>query len=373
MKPTQLPFEESDSTVDWSRWLSHEHAHIRARAVGVLIQAKGFKQEEIVSYWADPSLFVREQLAYNMWQTHNVVGLSMGWNHVLSDQESCRLALQLASLGQESEVLKRIGEGQGFWNPFSSGSLEDRWTCAIAAHSLMGVSTRVSRLIDTGDFPLSIPWMLDVLHFAKGDLITLLEDQADWFEEGLRAPMFTVLMMRNDRFKENVELAGVEWSLEECLDAVDMMWMEHKIPEQVHLLESVVLHKPACEQWLKYAKVSVLHLNIHALKEPLTSLYSSRDDLSGAFRALRGRNDLSMRQKKRVRAWIHPRLQLGVETTILTDVADSIEHWGDLETLSVLKDVRLSTLDPQAQMEIQIAIWRLHQQLVKLQPESDTL
>jgi hypothetical protein len=100
---------------------------------------------------------------------------------------------------------------------------------------------------------------------------------------------------------------------------------------------------------------------------------SARDDLSAAFRVLSANPTWSPRQQKRIRKWVHPRLKSGFENSILPDVSDSVVYWGDASTLRILTDLRLSTLDPRAQMELQIAIWRLHQQLMKSEGESDTL
>ena len=97
----------------------------------------------------------------------------MGWTQELTDQESCRLALQLSQVGQRVEVLNQWGPN---WTveSISEGSLEDQWTCAMAAKKLLGVSTRIEALVDMGDYPLSMPWMLDVLHFGTDNLIQTL-------------------------------------------------------------------------------------------------------------------------------------------------------------------------------------------------------
>ena len=95
--------------------------------------------------------------------------------------------------------------------------------------------------------------------------------------------------------------------------------------------------------------------------------------MSGALRALGGDAVLSPRQQRRLRSWLHPRLRNELESTILPDVADSIAHWGNHETLKIIYDLRLSALEPQEQFELQLAGWRLHHQLVKVATESNKM
>lgn len=358
--------------IEWSRWWGHSDVSIRARSIEVALHAQVMTSDDVQRLWNDESLFVREQLAYHLWQMQSVDGLRQGWKTELTEQESCRLALQLSNLGHRDDVLNRVGQDIGRWNPFSEGSLEDRWTCAMAAQELLGVSTRIETLIEMGDFPLSMPWMLDVLHFGTESLIATLHSQVEWFEEGLRAPLVTILRLRDHTIQSTLIKESRSWSTEECLDAVDVIWNQDSSMDVLNDFDAVVGENVVCAGWLVYAK-NRLEQDVRSVQEPLTSLVSTRDDLSAAFRVLSGNSEWSPRQKKRIRKWVHPRLKSGLENSILPDVSDGVALWGDVETFRILKDLRLSTLDPRAQMELQIAMWRLHQQLMKSDGESDTL
>ena len=373
VKPIELSRTELKSPeVEWPRWWQHSDPSIRARSVEVALRADVMTLDHVEEVWNDEALFVREQLAHHLWQVRFVDGLELGWTQELTDQESCRLALQLSQVGQRVEVLNRVGTETGQWNPFSEGSLEDRWTCAMAAQELLGVSTRIEALVDMGDYPLSMPWMLDVLHFGTDNLIQTLHAQVEWFEDGLRAPLLTILRLRDPSVQSTLLKESMAWSTEECLDAVDMIWMQQSPLDVLSDFEIVVGDDVACSEWLTYAK-SGPSQDLRNVQEPLSSLVATRDDLSAAFRILSATSTLSPRQKKRVRKWVHPRLKQGLENSILPDVSDGVAIWGDVETLRILKDLRLASLDPRAQMELQIAIWRLHQQLMNSHGESDTL
>lgn len=364
--------EVKTSDVEWSRWWGHTDASIRARSIEVALHNGAMAMDDVRLKWTDESLFVREQLAHHLWQIQSIEGLQMGWSADLTNQEACRLALQLSDLGGRADVLNRVGMDAGQWNPFSEGALEDRWTCAMAAQELLGVSTRIDGLVELGDFPLSMPWMLDVLHFGTDPLIQTLHAQVEWFEEGLRAPLLTILRLRDPEILPTLLTESQSWSTEECLDAVDMLWNQQVEMDVLTDFDAIVEDDVACAGWLNHAK-NQWEQDLRSVQEPLTSLVSARDDLSAAFRVLSANPTWSPRQQKRIRKWVHPRLKSGFENSILPDVSDSVVYWGDASTLRILTDLRLSTLDPRAQMELQIAIWRLHQQLMKSEGESDTL
>ena len=71
------------------------------------------------------------------------------------------------------------------------GTLEDKWTCAIASSSLLSVYAPLRSLLQRGDFPFSMPFVWDVYTFASEYTIETLGKGNGWVEEGLRAPLWT--------------------------------------------------------------------------------------------------------------------------------------------------------------------------------------
>ena len=113
---------------------------------------------------------------------------------------------------------------------FSNGTLEDKWTCAIASATLLSVEAPLRPLLDRGDFPFSMPFVWDVYTFASANTLKSTYDEIEWVEEGLRAPLWTAMRLHPSGVLEDVSVHQnyqqqiEQWSVGECLDATEMAW-----------------------------------------------------------------------------------------------------------------------------------------------------
>ena len=184
-----------------------------------------------------------------------------------------------------------------------------------------------------------MPFMLDVYEYASSETIELFSQQMEWFEEGFRAPMTSILALKISDFDAvNIQMQLEDWSAEECLDAVDIVWERPPSKRSKELLNIYRNHSDFCAEWVKFAEVSHRDRSLRKVKNALTSIYSTRDDLLAAMQAVERRPDLSDREKKSIRQW-NP---MGWWATVLL-LAVRGSRMGGFETLLILKDIRLST------------------------------
>ena len=156
---------EGDETTTLASYVGHESAAVHIRALETLVEIGEVSDDQIQMGWASSDLHVRERFANALYLSEDKVGLQKGWPIGLSDQERCRLALRLSTMGQTTAMISAasapIGDGPS-WPVFSQGDLEDKWTCAIASASLLSVDAPLKSLLERGDFPLSMPFVWDV-------------------------------------------------------------------------------------------------------------------------------------------------------------------------------------------------------------------
>ncbi len=337
-------------------------------AIGVLTV------EHQEALWKAPDLVVREALGDVLFAASDIEGLSRGWSGHLTDQERCRLALRLHKLGHTEVVDYASGDSETgpAWPVYSEGTFEDQWTCAIAGAELLGVSSPLKQLIQQGDFPLSMPFVWDVYHFLSAETLAVLEPHMEWVEEGLRAPLWTVMAIREPQWTSTYLTQLEDWSTGECLDAVDTLWTigldgnildsedEGSKRSALGLLSSVRRHSTDCGEWARFAKLSIKGRSPRTLKSMFVNIESQRDDLIGAFRVLASHPALSERQRKGVRKWVTPLMDRGLERPVLIELLRGIHLWAGPTEIEWLKALATSTTDVYILVEIEAAQTRLH-------------
>ena len=220
--------EESSALVSY---VNHADPLIQIRAIETLVDLRQSTEEQLINGWSSSDIYIRERLADSLYRTGHTEGLQLGWTFQVSDQERCRLALRLATMGFTEDIISAasapVGDGPS-WPVFSQGTLEDKWTCAIASATLLSIDAPLLPLLERGDFPFSIPFVWDVYTFATKDTIQKMYGEIEWVEEGLRAPLWTAMLLHPSGFPDEMAIGYQEqiaqWSVGECLDATEMAW-----------------------------------------------------------------------------------------------------------------------------------------------------
>ena len=162
----------SNTKVEWNSWIVHKDPWVRSKSWSFLSSDNSFPDERFLLGWLDENLYVREQMASELWKMERWDALLGGWTGPLTEQERCRLAMRLGSSTHRQSIIDGTsGESGIYWNPFANDNLEDAWTCSLAAEQVLGISSPLNRLLERGDFPLSMPFLYDVQEFASPDVV----------------------------------------------------------------------------------------------------------------------------------------------------------------------------------------------------------
>jgi hypothetical protein len=333
------------------------------------------------SAWNSSHLFVRERLSTALFAQEDVSRLKGAWSYTLSEQERCRLALRLYALGDQESMIAGASastkEGPS-WPVFAQGTLEDQWTCALASSTIIGLSAPLTYVLKRADFPLSMPFVWDVYWFAQVDTISSIRPQMEWVEEGLRAPLWTVLTLRDPEWVSDYTTQVTTWGVGECMDAVDVLWtvgttdslLDRKsldsvqttpvtTSEALQLLSILSRHSSACKEWSRFAKWSIQSSHVRRLKSTFMDIAVVRDELIGVFRVLESRSALSKTQARKIRRWVEPLYQRGLEDTVLLELLQGVHLWADSDTIEWLSSLEQSTTDTLLLLEIHSALYRI--------------
>ena len=136
----------------------------------------------------------------------------------LSDQERCRLALRLSTMGHATDMI--VGSFRTHWSGpswyvFSNGTLEDKWTCAIASATLLSVDAPLRPLLERGDFHSRCLLYGMCILLLQQIPFRRLYDEMEWVEEGLRAPLWTAIRLHSSGVLDDVDISRYQeqdWS-----------------------------------------------------------------------------------------------------------------------------------------------------------------
>ena len=145
---------------------------VQIRALETMVDLGDTSTEQLITGWSSSEIHTRERLADSLYRTSHAEGLNLGWSEKITDQERFRLALRLSTMGYAKDIIVAASapEGSGAsWPVFSNGTLEDKWTCAIASATLLSVDAPLRPLLESGDFPFSMPFVWDVYTFATAE------------------------------------------------------------------------------------------------------------------------------------------------------------------------------------------------------------
>ena len=359
-----------------SERLVSDEPWVQIQALTALSEAGELTVNQQETLWTTSDLLVREALADVLFGASDIEGLRRGWSGNITDQERCRLALRLHKLGQSDVLQYASGDPEmgPAWSVYSEEGFEDRWTCAIAGAELLGVSSPLETLLQQGDFPLSMPFVWDVYNFVSPDTLASFQPHMEWVEEGLRAPLWTVMTIKEPEWTADYTAQIETWSTGECLDAVDTLWtigltaidgvadVERKSVKRdaLRLLSRVRKHSDGCAEWATFARLAIKEGSTRPLKTVFVDVGSQRDELIGAFRVLSSHPTLSERQRRRVRKWVTPLMERGLERPVLIELLRGIHLWAGPTELDWLKALSASTTDVQILVEIEAAQKRLH-------------
>lgn len=355
---------------DLNRWTSESDPLIRALSIE-RIEYLSVEQKTLL--WGDEVLFVREALQQRLFDLQDVEGLQLGWHFSLSDQERCRLALRLFDLGEQKKVVSYASAPPSAgpsWPVFAKDGLEGEWTCALAAEVVLGVDAPLNTLLQRGDFPLSLPFVNDVDRFASPQVINRLHAELEWVEEGLRAPLWTVIALRDERYMDDFALQLETWNVGECLDTVEMLWelgadrthYGQQSFRQQSIKRGLVLtqkHSSVCKEWSRFASMGTTPTSIRRLRVYFTNPAVDKDDLMASFRVLEAHQALSKHQQKRIRRWVHPMIAKEMEYVILLSMLRTIDLWADETMVIWLDDLEQRTTDRFLLFEIESAKVRI--------------
>ena len=356
-------------------YVGHEDSAVQIRALETLIDLNQVLEEQIVVGWSNDELHYRERLANALYATNDTSGLEKGWSVKLSDQERCRLALRLSEMGQRTQMIAAasapIDQGPS-WPVFSKGTLEDKWTCAIASATLLSVYAPLHSLLQRGDFPFSMPFVWDVYTFASEYTVKHLENEMVWVEEGLRAPFWTALILNDSVLEEEslhqrYPLEIGDWSIEECLDATEFVWevgLQYPLKKEQALATLSILqqHSPTCKNWVQVARFSLREKLPRSVLKKATNIYADKDDVISSLRLLSSRLNLTNREMRKVYKYLSPLLKQDLEPTILIEVLRGLHLWfehSNVEMNTYLSDLDGRVTDPILLVELSIVRARI--------------
>ena len=363
-------FAEGNDTTPLTAYVGHEDPYVHIRALETLIELGSVSEDQIMVGWLASELHTRERLANALYLMDDTVGLQNGWSVALSDQERCRLALRLSTMGQATEMISAasspVVEGPS-WPVFSQGTLEDKWTCAIASHVLLSVDAPLDTLLERGDFPFSMPFVWDLYTFATEETLQKLLPEMEWVEEGLRAPFWTAIQLNDSNVdKESVHqryLSQIDgWSIAECLDAADFVWIVGvQNPEQkneaMETLSALQKHSSTCKSWTQIAKTSLRHRLPRSVLKMATDIRADKDEVYSSLRLVSERQMLTKREIRKVKKHLSPLLQKDLEVPILIEFLRGLHLWfdpSDSEMVIYLNDLERKTTDPTVLVELSI-------------------
>lgn len=370
----------ADSIESLSEFASHADPSVEIRALETLVDSRLATPEQINQGWASDEQYVRERLASALYRTESIAGLQLGWKASITDQERCRLALRLSVAGERDAMVKAASADSNTgpaWPVFSQGTLEDKWTCALAASRLLSLDAPLDTILERGDFPLSMPFVWDVYTFSTADNRSKLVSQMEWVEEGLRAPLWTALWLSavqdevqtegdvNVQYREQIDA----WSVGECLDAVEFSWMvgarDVDVKDEVlETLSWLKTHSPLCKEWAQLAQSSLRRKLPKRILKQATDIRGQKDDVLAALRLVTERDDFSKREKRKLKRFLSPLLKEELDTPLQIELLRGLQLWNhpdDTSFLTWLDDFERSVLDPTILVEIAILRFHLEQ------------
>lgn len=364
--------EESSALVAYA---NHSDPLIQIRAIETIVDLRESTENQLLNGWSSSDLHIRERLADSLYRTDQTEGLQFGWTLQVSDQERCRLALRLSTLGYTDEMILAASapvEDGASWPVFSQGTLEDRWTCAIASATLLSIEAPLLPLLERGDFPFSMPFVWDVYTFATGETVQRVYDEIEWVEEGLRAPLWTAMLLHPsgpiDGLTLGYEEQIAQWSVGECLDATEMAWaIGLRYPERkadiFAALSQLQKHSALCKEWTRLSRASLQNRMSRVILKKATDIRADKEDVLGALRLVSTQTHLNKRQIRRVKRYLSPLLEQDLETTIWVEYLRGLHLWFDpldVEAMTLLNDLENKTTDPSILVELSIVQEMFH-------------
>lgn len=351
-------------------YVNHIDSLVQIRALETIVDLREDSPDLLIMGWSSPEIHTRERLADSLYRTSHVEGLKLGWSVDLSDQERCRLALRLSTIGYTDDMIVAASAPVGSdasWPVFSNGTLEDKWTCAIASVTLLSVDAPLRPLLERGDFPFSMPFVWDLYTFATDETIQRLYGEIEWVEEGLRAPLWTAMRLHSSGVLEDISSTYQQqieqWSVGECLDATEMAWsIGLRYPDRkkdvLEVLSQLQKHSPLCKEWGRLSRVSLQHKLPRAILKNVTDIRADKEDVLGALRLVSTQPNLNKRQIRRARRYLLPLLRQELETTIWIEYLRGLHLWfdpSDPESMALLKDMERKTTETSILVELSIA------------------
>lgn len=370
----------ADSIETLSEFALHIDPSVEIRALETLVESRLATSEQINLGWASDEQYVRERLASALYRTESIAGLQLGWKTSITDQERCRLALRLSVVGERNAMVKAASADSNTgpaWPVFSQGTLEDKWTCALAASRLLSLDAPLDTILERGDFPLSMPFVWDVYSFSTVDNRSKLVSQMEWVEEGLRAPLWTALWLSSVQNEEQMEAdLNVQyreqidaWSIGECLDAVEFSWMVGASDvdvkgEVLETLSWLKTHSPLCKEWAQLAQSSLRRKLPKRILKQAADVRVQKDDVLAALRLVTERVDVSTREKRKLKRLLSPLLKEELDTPLQIELLRGLQLWNsqdDTAFMAWLDDFERSVVDPTILVEITILRFHLEQ------------
>ena len=367
----------ASSVESLTAFTTHVDSSVQIRALEALITSQVATSEHVKQGWASDELYVRERLANVLYNSELEAGLQVGWGASISDQERCRLALRLSVVGDVDVVVKAASADPDVgpaWPVFSQGTLEDRWTCALAASRLLSLYAPLDSILERGDFPLSMPFVWDVYNFSTAQVRSKMVPQMEWVEEGLRAPLWTALLLAstqeegvdpavNVQYREQIDT----WSMGECLDAVEFSWMvglndtdaKNAALDMLSLLKK---HSPMCKEWAQLGQASLHRKLPRRILKQATDIRGQKDDVLAALRLVAERDVLSKREQRRTQRLLSPLLTASLDDPLQIELLRGLHLWNtqdDAAFMSWLDDFERSVIDPNILVEIAILRFQL--------------
>jgi hypothetical protein len=162
------------------------------------------------------------------------------------------------------------------------------------------------------------------------------------------------------------------------MDAVDILWTvgtteyllnrESEDPLQsspvtktsiLELLSVLSQHSATCKEWSRFAKWSIQSSHVRRLRRTFTDITVVRDDLIGVFRVIGSRSSMSKQQARKIRRWVEPVYQRGLEDTVLLELLQGVHLWANSDTIEWLRSLEKSTTDALLLLEIHSALYRI--------------
>ena len=94
--------EESSSL---EMYVNYMDSSVQIRALETMVDLGDTPTEQLITGWSSSEIHTRERLADSLYRTSHAEGLNLGWSEKITDQERCRLALRLSTMGYAEDMI----------------------------------------------------------------------------------------------------------------------------------------------------------------------------------------------------------------------------------------------------------------------------